>query len=148
MKQLALTKQQILGTVVWQPTGKSPGNTPQAKLQTAQLLMQMSVNPATGIDAHELATVIIANGALANAGNIQLSKEQMRQNAAAQQQQQQIQQSGAPGGPDQGPSIPPNAGGPSAAGLPVAQQGPGYPPTNQAGPAPIPEPSIKATGPY
>jgi len=143
MRKFDITKAQLLDHTMWVPTGKSPGNTPQAKLQTAQLLMQMAANPATGIDAHELATVVIQNGALANATNIQIPKEQMQANAAMAQQQQ-IQSAGSGPLPDQA-----MAGSP---GGPVAPQpipngvGGGAPTPQSGGPAPIPEPRIPRAG--
>src|ERR1019366_2655647 len=142
MKQPTLTKEQVTEPTTWDPTGKSPGNTPQAKLQNAQLLMQMAVNPATGIDVHELTSVIIQNGALANAGNIQISKEQMQDNAS----QQQAQQLGATGGPGPNPQVSVNGGGAGPAGVLPPPAQPSMPAPNPHGPMPVRQSGIQGPG--
>ena len=142
MKQLPLTKEQIAVPVVWEPTGKSPGNTPQAKLQAGQLFMQMAANPATGIDVHALTSALIADSPLANATNIQISKEQMQQNAA----QQQAQQSSQVSGPGPNPGIPQPGGGGASPVLPPTPQGIDATPIIAHGPVPVSPPGVQGPG--
>jgi hypothetical protein len=141
MRQLKITKEQLIQPTIWEVTGKSPGNTPQAKLQAAQLLLQAAANPAlaTGLDAYELVKVIVETGALANATNVQISKDQMEANARAQQQ---AQPPGAPSGPGTPPNVDSVPGGSAAPFVPNQGSTPSLPAGPVSGPAPIPAPSI------
>lgn len=141
MRQLQITKNQLIEPTIWEVTGKSPGNTPQAKLQAAQLLLQAAANPAlaTGLDAYELTKVIIETGALANATNVQISKEQMEANARAQQQAQPPSPASGPGTGQNVDSVP---GGTASSIAPVSGTQPNLSAGPVSGPTPVPTPNI------
>lgn len=132
-KYLALQKGEYSKPAVWEPMGRSPGNTPQAMIQFAQTLMPFLLNPILaqtyGIDGHELLKVIINAGPLANAKNILKTKEDM----------QDEQQSAAAG------MVPPGQPGPPPG---IHGQPGGAPPTLPAPPGPpgVPVP-IGGNGP-
>lgn len=75
--------------VLWEQTGKTPGNTPQAKMQAAQLLMQAAMNPNTGLNVYDIAKVLV-DAADLNADGVQANKEDM----PWEQMKTQLQQSG------------------------------------------------------
>jgi len=122
VKQFNIPADKFTERCGWEPMGRSPGNTPMAKLQFAQVLMPFVADPNAGIDTYELVKVLLMNGPLENARGIQHDKEGM----IAQQQQLAAAQAGmgGPGGPGapQGPSI--DAGGGPAAELPPVPYGP------------------------
>lgn len=136
-KSLGFTLDDCKKAISWEPNGKSPGNTPMAKLQAAQLFLEASQNPATGIDPYEVATVLLQNGPLGNATGVQKSREQMaaeaqaaaeaeqaqQQAAAMQQMQMQAQQEALKNGLN--PSPQPNAAQPNQPPDMVALQGVG-----------------------
>jgi hypothetical protein len=116
------TAQQLEVPALWECNGKTPGNTPGARLNGIEKLMQMAsaFGPQTGIDPYELTKLAIANLNLQGGDNIQISRENL-----AQQQQSQP----GPGQPPAGPALEqPN--GPSTPGLPQ--------PSGMASPANVP----------
>ena len=129
-KILNIQKTDLLTHVNWEPTGKSPGNTPQAKLQAAQMFLQMLANPSIAqyINLPALLTIILKDGPLQNATNVLRSPQEIAQQQAAQQQAQtqaQMAQQGPPNAqPPSAPTLDPGAipGPPAAQGIP---SGPG-----------------------
>jgi len=115
-KKLTLTRDDILKPTIWEPTGRSPGNTPQAKLQASQLFLQMLANPALAqfINSKALLRVMVNEGPLQNARNIIYSDAELEQNAAAQQ----------PSGPVPGAAIPTQPGGPVIPPVAPSEAGP------------------------
>jgi hypothetical protein len=83
---LQVTPEVLSSPCLWEPNGKTPGNTPGAKLAAAQKIVELftacagmpvgAPNP-TGIDIYELTKVILANSGLGGADNIQVPKERM-----------------------------------------------------------------------
>lgn len=64
----------VQAPVLWETTGKTPGNTPQAKMQAAQLLLSAAANlPQTGGDVYELFKVLVRESGL-NADGVQSEK--------------------------------------------------------------------------
>lgn len=134
-KQLALTKEQLLAPTTWEPTGKSPGNTPQAKLQAAQMLLQATANPtlAPYINVPALLQVIVSDSPLQNAKNV------VRSEPLAPQPQQ-------PPGLPPPPGIPPQQGGgptPELPGVPPIEGPAGLP---DVGPGQIQIPNLPGPG--
>jgi hypothetical protein len=76
---LGVTREKLLMPCLWEPNGKTPGNTPGAKLAAAERLAGLAgqFGPATGIDIYELTRVIIANSGLFGADNIQVPKDKL-----------------------------------------------------------------------
>jgi hypothetical protein len=126
-KSLGLTVDQIKKPTNWECTGKSPGNTPQAKLQASQMLIGLLANQfiAPYIDVRALLTAMVKDSPLANAGNIIKSEAEM----------QNVQnQPGAPAQPSQPPVVPQQPGG-----VNLAEPTP-MPTPEGAGPMPEPTP--------
>lgn len=88
---LKITPEVLLAPCLWEPNGKTPGNTPGAKLAAAQKIVELftacagmpmgAPNP-TGIDIYELTKVILVNSGLGGADNIQVPKERLAPAAA------------------------------------------------------------------
>lgn len=75
--------------VVWEPTGKTPGNTPQAKLQAAMMLLEAGATiPQLGFNLFNLGKVMV-NASGLNADQVQYSKAEMEQMMMEQQMAQQ-----------------------------------------------------------
>jgi hypothetical protein len=74
---LKATQPMMAMPCLWEPNGKTPGNTPGAKLAACEKLAQLAAQfgPQTGIDIYELTRVIIANCGLAGSDNIQGPKQ-------------------------------------------------------------------------
>jgi len=73
-----LQRDDVHAAVLWETTGKTPGNTPQAKMQAAQLLLQAASSlPQTGGDVYELFRVLVRESGL-NADGVQLNKQAMQ----------------------------------------------------------------------
>lgn len=73
-----LRREDLEATVVWEPTGKTPGHTPAAKLQAAQMLLgAASQMPQAGGDVYELFKVMV-NASGLNADGVQMSREKMQ----------------------------------------------------------------------
>jgi hypothetical protein len=91
MKGVLDVKQEDLDLpILWETTGKTPGNTPQAKMQAAQLLTNVAATiPAAGGDVYELFKVLVRESDL-NAEGVQTNKEDM----PYQQLMSQLQQAG------------------------------------------------------
>ena len=108
-----LQRDDCSAAVLWETTGKTPGNTPQAKMQAAQLLLQAAASlPQTGGDVYELFRVLVRESGL-NADGVQMNKPPMQPPMAM------------PGGPmpamnAMGQMQPMNAVGPMGAILPSA----------------------------
>jgi len=81
----------------WEQNGKTPGNTPGAKLAGISQISQFAsqFGPQTGIDIYELTTTLLQNSPFQGADGIQLPKEQVQ----------------PPPGPPQVPPQPMNSGG-------------------------------------
>jgi len=133
---------------LWECNGKTPGNTPGARLNGIQKLMDMAqaFGPQSGIDPYELTRLAIANLNLQGGDKIQVSRDTL-----AQQQQQQPQQP-QPGGPAQpGPGL--NGPGPTGLDVPPGMGPvPGVPPAAPGGmpptmPAPGPAGQLSGAGP-
>jgi hypothetical protein len=94
---LEISKEDLSTPVVWEPTGKTPGNTPQAKMQAAQMLVMAGAQlPQMGFDLYKLGTVLV-NASGLNADQVQKTEQQMQEEAMQQQQmmmQQQAQEQG------------------------------------------------------
>jgi hypothetical protein len=111
-KMLPLRKGEYSKRTVWEPMGRSPGNTPQAQIQFIQALMPFILNPqlaqAYGIDGRAVLKIMIAAGPLANAKDILKSDEEMQKDAAnaaaAAQAQPGLGATNPAGGP--GPVLP------------------------------------------
>jgi hypothetical protein len=118
---IGITQAQVALPCLWEPNGKSPGNTPGAKLAACEKLAQLAgqFGPATGIDIYELTRVIIANSGLFGADNIQGPKRPPGSSAAS---------AGTPVNPG---SLPP----PGMAGVPALPPG-----SVQNRPGPVPHP--------
>lgn len=101
-RTLSLQKTDLLTHVNWEPTGKSPGNTPQAKLQAAQMFLQMLANPSIAqyINLPALLTIILKDGPLQNATNVLKSQQEVQQMAQQQQQAQMAQMQAQQGPPN------------------------------------------------
>lgn len=62
----------------WEPNGQSPSNTPNAKLQAAQMIAPFAQNPAAGVDIYELVKVLIQESSLSSSGQtIQISRDEL-----------------------------------------------------------------------
>jgi len=71
-----LQREDVHAAVLWETTGKTPGNTPQAKMQAAQLLLSAAANlPQTGGDVYELFKVLVRESGL-NADGVQSNRPQ------------------------------------------------------------------------
>jgi len=136
--QMQITQDMFSLPGLWEPNGKTPGNTPAAKLAAVDRLVSLAqaFGPASGLDPYELTKMAIANLGVTGADNLQQPKEEM---IAQQQQQAQAAANpgGAPGGPPtQGnaspsgmgppPNLPPQAAG--IGGGPMPNPGPPGPP--------------------
>jgi hypothetical protein len=139
-KKLTLTRDDVLKPTIWEPTGRSPGNTPQAKLQASQLFLQMLANPALAplINARALLKVMVNEGPLQNARDVIYSDAELQQNAANQQQ---------PSGPPQGPNVPPQPGGQVIPPVAPNEAGPMPQGLPDVGPGAIPLPVSPIPGP-
>jgi len=114
---LGVTKLGLLAPCLWEANGKTPGNTPGAKIAACERLVSLAqaFGPASGIDPYELTKVVLQNSNLSGADNIQIPKERLAPPA----------QPGIGGLPGQ----PPGVGGPPGVGPgPALPQGPAGPP--------------------
>jgi hypothetical protein len=72
-----LRREDIEAAALWETSGKTPGNTPQAKMQAAQLLLQAAASlPQTGGDVYELFKVLVRESGL-NAEGVQALRPAM-----------------------------------------------------------------------
>lgn len=118
---LDVTLDDLRSPCLWEASGKTPGNAPDAKLAALDKLMQLAetpIAPMTGLQPYELLSAILANTGLSNSTNLQAPKEQVMQNANP----------GTAGG-----------GGPLPGQPPV--QAPEVSPGQEAGPA-LPQPAV------
>jgi hypothetical protein len=70
---LKATQLMVAAPCLWEPNGKTPGNSPGARLAACEKLAQLAAQfgPMTGIDIYELTRVFIANLGLAGSDNLQ-----------------------------------------------------------------------------
>ena len=97
-ERLQITKEDLLRPTQWEPNGKSPGNTPGAKIAAIQQLIAVAespIGPMTGLDPYDMVKVLIANLGLVGADNLQMPKPQGVPNASQ-----------PPPGPNQSPGLP------------------------------------------
>jgi hypothetical protein len=127
---LGIVQQEVSSPCIWEPNGKSPGNTPGAKLQALSQIAQAveafaNIPPGnpTGIDPYNYIAALVANSGLTAADNIQIPRQQMEQQQMQAQMsamaQQQQGNPGAGGGAGPGGGAPP-----PGYGAPPGQQGP------------------------
>jgi hypothetical protein len=96
-----LHRDDLRAAVLWETTGKTPGNTPQAKMQAAQLLLQAASNlPQTGGDVYELFKVLVRESGL-NADGVQQNRPQPANGLPGSQGMQPQMRPGMP------PQLPP-----------------------------------------
>jgi|GEM_PF-1060753 len=122
----------------WEQNGKTPGNTPGAKLAGIAQISQFAgqFGPPTGIDIYELTTVMLQNSPFQGADGIQLPKEQVQAQAGGSPL-------GGPGGPVPAGAVGPRPGpaaGPQGPAL-VGQPGMAGPAGGPQGPI---DPSVAA----
>lgn len=129
-KSLSLTKEQVIKPTNWECTGKSPGNTPQAKLQASQMFIGLLANPAIApfINTRALLTTLVKDSPLANATNIIKSEAEMNNGNQPQ----------APAQPSQSPIVPEQPGG--------ANNAPPIPTPIEQSAGPMPEPPSLESG--
>ncbi len=126
---IAVTPQLLSSPTLWEANGKTPGNTPGAKLAAIEKLVGLlqAFGPATGLDPYTLTQIAIANMGFNAPDNLQIDKEQLIANQQAAAAQQLAAQP-APG-PGQAPGIPTPHGVPPGppAGAPAPMPSPGSP---------------------
>ena len=94
---LEVTKELLDSPMLWNPNGSSPGNTPTARLQGINTLLQIlksapppgSPPSVTGMDFYTLTTNAIANMGFTAGDNLQIDKKQLESQLQQFQQQQQ-----------------------------------------------------------
>lgn len=84
-----VTYDELMAPTVWRVNGMSPSATPQAKVQAATQLAAMMQDPATGLDAYEVAGTVLRNSPLSGVANLQLPKAEVHQMMASMQQGEQ-----------------------------------------------------------
>jgi len=142
-QQLGIAPEMLSVPQLWEPTGKSPGSTPAAKIAAIDKLFQAAqmFGPASGLDPYEIVRALIPNLPLQGVDGVQIPKDEMLQRAQQQQQAQNAAQqpqpnqlSGSPQAPGMAtpPELPPQADFAGAGPVPPDGSGPelsGYLPT-------------------
>jgi hypothetical protein len=127
----AIDQKDLLSPALWEPNGKTPGNTPGAKLAAAGQLLQayQGLGPQSGLDPYKLVKVMVDNSGLSGGDDLQYTQEEMAQMAQPQPGQPPV-----PGQPNAGPTQPnpqlaQSAGDQNISQIPGGPQGAGNPPT-------------------
>jgi hypothetical protein len=106
-QKLELAQADFKTPALWEPNGKSPGNSPGARLAAVDRLagLAKAFGPASGIDPYELTRMAVSNLGLEASEQILIKKEQMLANAQANA----ASNSGNPPQPGMGggPALPP-----------------------------------------